>query len=166
MNHQRPGLINPANFAWFNIFAIRGYLFPDVVTTIDKPLAVFEVVSAYGTVGLSLGLPTVGLLRALTFRVSLIRHFQANYSLCGVFHPLSKLIICLVMLRGRHRGLPVAIDRAVMLPELKLDDEMTLQRRMSHITNPAATEWSPRGEDGASLRPAPTIQTSSIREGT
>lgn len=31
-------------------------------------------------------------------------------------HTLSKLIICLVMLRGRHRGLPVAIDRAVMLP--------------------------------------------------
>ena len=31
-------------------------------------------------------------------------------------HPLSKLIICAVMLRGRHRGLPVAIDRAIMLP--------------------------------------------------
>jgi hypothetical protein len=29
---------------------------------------------------------------------------------------LSKLIVCGVMLRGRHRGLPVAIDRAVMLP--------------------------------------------------
>jgi Trk-type K+ transport system membrane component len=24
--------------------------------------------------------------------------------------------MCLVMLRGRHRGLPVAIDRAVVLP--------------------------------------------------
>ena len=29
---------------------------------------------------------------------------------------LSKLILCAVMLRGRHRGLPVAIDRAVLLP--------------------------------------------------
>lgn len=64
------------------------------------------------------------------------------------------------MLRGRHRGLPVAIDRAVMLPELKLDDEMTLQRRMSLTTNPA-TELSPRGEDGTSLSLAPIIQTSS-----
>jgi hypothetical protein len=41
---------------------------------------------------------------------------QANYSFCGSFNPLSKLIIILVMIRGRHRGLPVAIDRAVLLP--------------------------------------------------
>lgn len=25
--------------------------------------------------------------------------------------------MCVVMIRGRHRGLPVAIDRAVMLPK-------------------------------------------------
>ncbi|KAF9782414.1 cation transport protein-domain-containing protein [Thelephora terrestris] len=125
---ERPGLTNPANIAWFNIFAI-----------------LFEVVSAYGTVGLSLGIPT------------------ENYSLSGAFHPLSKLIICLVMLRGRHRGLPVAIDRAVMLPELKLDDEMTLQRRGSLIMNPAFADWNPHG-DSASLRPAPTIHDSSVRE--
>lgn len=67
------------------------------------------------------------------------------------------------MLRGRHRGLPVAIDRAVMLPELKLDDEMTLQRRASLNPNPALTDWTPHG-DGTSLRPAPTIQASSVRE--
>ena len=42
--------------------------------------------------------------------------FQANYSFSGAFRPLSKLIVCAVMLRGRHRGLPVAIDRAVILP--------------------------------------------------
>lgn len=41
---------------------------------------------------------------------------QANFSFSGALQPLSKLIICAVMLRGRHRGLPVAIDRAVMLP--------------------------------------------------
>ena len=41
---------------------------------------------------------------------------QENYSLSGEFHVLSKLIVCAVMLRGRHRGLPVAIDRAVILP--------------------------------------------------
>jgi hypothetical protein len=29
---------------------------------------------------------------------------------------LSKLIICAVMLRGRHRGLPVALDRAIVFP--------------------------------------------------
>ncbi|KAL8774047.1 MAG: hypothetical protein Q9209_001155 [Squamulea sp. 1 TL-2023] len=59
---------------------------------------IFEVISAYGTVGLSIGLPT------------------AAYSFSGGWHIGSKLILCAVMLRGRHRGLPVAIDRAVLLP--------------------------------------------------
>ncbi|KZT50397.1 hypothetical protein CALCODRAFT_461759 [Calocera cornea HHB12733] len=58
----------------------------------------FEVVSAYGTNGMSLGVS------------------DNNFSLSGSFTPLSKVVICLVMLRGRHRGLPVAIDRAVVLP--------------------------------------------------
>lgn len=39
----------------------------------------------------------------------------------------SKLILCAVMLRRRHRGLLVAIDRAVLLPSDKL---MMLKRRM------------------------------------
>ncbi|KAL8872353.1 MAG: hypothetical protein Q9174_002008 [Haloplaca sp. 1 TL-2023] len=59
---------------------------------------IFEVISAYGCVGLSVGVPT------------------AAYSFAGDWHVLSKLILCAVMLRGRHRGLPVAIDRAVLLP--------------------------------------------------
>lgn len=42
---------------------------------------------------------------------------QFNYSLSGALHPVSKLIICAVMLRGRHRGLPNALDRAVILPQ-------------------------------------------------
>lgn len=63
----------------------------------------FEVVSAYGTVGLSLGTPT------------------DNFSLSGRFRTLSKLVVVAVMIRGRHRGLPNAIDRAILLPE-DLDD--------------------------------------------
>ncbi|KAF8891820.1 cation transport protein-domain-containing protein [Infundibulicybe gibba] len=78
---ERGNITNEQNLSWFTIFNI-----------------LFELVSAYGTVGLSLGIPT------------------QNYSFSGAFRPLSKLIICLVMIRGRHRGLPVAIDRAVMLP--------------------------------------------------
>lgn len=68
---------------------------------------IFEVVSAYGTVGISIGLPT-----------------QA-YSFSGGWHTASKLVLCLVMLRGRHRGLPVALDRAVRLPgeQLHRDEE-------------------------------------------
>lgn len=58
----------------------------------------FEVVSAYGNVGLSLGHPTV------------------MTSLSGQFGTFAKLVICAMMIRGRHRGLPYAVDRAVMLP--------------------------------------------------
>ena len=37
------------------------------------------------------------------------------------------------MLRGRHRGLPVAIDRAVMLPnEFKIRDQVEDARSMRH----------------------------------
>lgn len=86
---ERGNLDNTEIQGWFNIFTI-----------------IFELVSAYGTVGLSLGIPT------------------ENYSFSGALKPLSKLILCLVMLRGRHRGLPVAIDRAIMLPDFeKTKDE-------------------------------------------
>lgn len=78
---ERSPLMNTQNSAWFTMFAL-----------------IFELVSAYGTVGLSLGVP------------------YANYSFSGALHTLSKLIMCAVMIRGRHRGLPVALDRAVMLP--------------------------------------------------
>lgn len=58
----------------------------------------FEVVSAYGTVGLSLGYPTV------------------NASLSSQFSVVGKLVIIAMQIRGRHRGLPYGLDRAVMLP--------------------------------------------------
>lgn len=79
---ERGQINNEANATWFTIFNI-----------------IFELVSAYGTVGLSLGVP------------------YDNYSFSGSFRTLSKLVVIAVMLRGRHRGLPVAIDRAVMLPK-------------------------------------------------
>jgi Trk-type K+ transport system membrane component len=69
---------------------------------------IFEVVSAYGCVGLSIGLPN-----------------QA-YSFCGAWHASGKLVLCALMLRGRHRGLPVAIDKAIQLPgdrESMLEEE-------------------------------------------
>jgi Trk-type K+ transport system membrane component len=62
----------------------------------------FEVVSTYSCVGISIGYP------------------GGNRSFCGVWHSPSKLILAVVALHGRHRGLPVAIDRAVMLPNESL----------------------------------------------
>ena len=60
----------------------------------------FEVISAYGTVGLSLGYP------------------GSYLSLCSQFTVFSKLVIIAVMIAGRHRGLPFSIDPAVHLPSL------------------------------------------------
>ncbi|KEF63467.1 uncharacterized protein A1O9_01445 [Exophiala aquamarina CBS 119918] len=80
----------------------------------------FEIVSAYGTVGLSLGYPTV------------------NTSFSGQFRTLSKLIVIAMQIRGRHRGLPYELDRAILLPseslqqkEIKEGNRIVLRRRRS-----------------------------------
>ncbi|KAH7409274.1 putative potassium ion transporter [Cadophora sp. MPI-SDFR-AT-0126] len=65
----------------------------------------FEIVSAYGTVGLSLGHPGV------------------NTSLSGEFTVVSKLVIIAMQVRGRHRGLPYKLDRAILLPGDMLNQE-------------------------------------------
>ncbi|KAJ0162556.1 Low-affinity potassium transport protein [Colletotrichum tanaceti] len=64
----------------------------------DVYSVLFEIVSAYGTVGLSLGYPNI------------------NASLCSQFTTGGKLIIIAMQIRGRHRGLPYGLDRAVLLP--------------------------------------------------
>lgn len=66
---------------------------------------IFEVVSAYGCVGISVGVP-----------------YDA-FSFCGSWRTAAKIVLCAVMIRGRHRGLPVALDRAVRLPGERLHDE-------------------------------------------
>ena len=81
----------------------------------------FEIVSAYGTVGLSLGYPTI------------------NASFSAEFHVLSKLVIVAMQIRGRHRGLPYELDRAILLPSESLHEkemkegQRILARRRSSI---------------------------------
>jgi hypothetical protein len=65
----------------------------------------FEIVSAYGTVGLSLGFP------------------NTDTSLSAQFSVISKLIIIAMQIRGRHRGLPYALDKAIMLPSSRLEQQ-------------------------------------------
>ncbi|KAI4188415.1 MAG: hypothetical protein LQ348_003933, partial [Seirophora lacunosa] len=83
----------------------------------------FEIVSAYGTVGLSLGYP------------------DANTSFSGQFSVLSKLVIIAMEIRGRHRGLPYELDRAILLPSELLhktedaDAARRMQRRNSSLSN-------------------------------
>jgi Trk-type K+ transport system membrane component len=73
-------------------------------------------VSAYGNVGLSLG------------------HPDNLTSLCGHFTVFGKLVICAMMIRGRHRGMPYALDRAITLPSDRL------------------AEQEPEGNDGEEMR--------------
>ncbi|KAF9464972.1 cation transport protein-domain-containing protein [Collybia nuda] len=100
---ERHNIDDPASQSWFNIFSV-----------------VFDLVSAYGTVGLSLGNPT------------------ENYSFAGAFKPLSKFILCLVMIRGRHRILPVAIDRATREANM---DKGALMRKMLCQSNKILTQY-------------------------
>lgn len=58
----------------------------------------FEIVSGYTNIGLSIGLP------------------GQSFSFSGGWYVGSKLIMVLMMIRGRHRGLPVALDHAVKMP--------------------------------------------------
>lgn len=58
----------------------------------------FEIVSGYTNIGLSIGLP------------------DQAYSFSGGWYTGSKLVMVMVMVRGRHRGLPVALDHSVKLP--------------------------------------------------
>jgi hypothetical protein len=72
--------------------------------------------------------------------------FQGNFSFSGAFTTLSKVIVCAVMIRGRHRGLPVAIDRAVVLPyEFKVKTEKGGQT--SADSDPASISVPPVQKD-------------------
>lgn len=80
---------------------------------------IFEVFSAYSCVGISMGFP------------------DKDYSFCGGWHPISKLILAAIILLGRHRDLPVAIDRAVMLPNEAFafaeEEDAALRREQTRV---------------------------------
>jgi Trk-type K+ transport system membrane component len=57
---QRGQLRNPDNASWFTIFAVcTSCRLAHALLTVIHTCTVFEIVSAYGTVGLSLGVPSV-----------------------------------------------------------------------------------------------------------
>ncbi|RFU80010.1 potassium transporter [Trichoderma arundinaceum] len=88
----------------------------------DLFAVLFEIVSAYGTVGLSMGVAGV------------------NASLCSQFSVPGKLIIVAMQIRGRHRGLPYGLDRAVILPsEARLKKEQEESEAALARTNTAVS---------------------------
>ena len=99
----------------------------------------FEIVSAYGTVGLSLGYPNI------------------NASFSAEFATLSKLVIIAMQIRGRHRGLPYELDRAILLPSESLHKkeeaqaQKLLARRRSSLggaSNLSPPQNDPSNETG------------------
>eukprot|EP00767_Chilomastix_cuspidata_P000042 gnl/Chilomastix_cuspidata/1010.p1 GENE.gnl/Chilomastix_cuspidata/1010~~gnl/Chilomastix_cuspidata/1010.p1 ORF type:complete len:711 (+),score=295.18 gnl/Chilomastix_cuspidata/1010:294-2135(+) len=71
--------------------------------------AIFEIASAYGNVGLTLGHPST----------------PCSYS--AVFNPVSKVVVIFVFLLGKHRGLPLSIDPAVNIGKLLVTDAVVAQ---------------------------------------
>ena len=108
----------------------------------------FEIVSAYGTVGLSLGYPNVD------------TSFSAQFSV------VSKLIIIAMMVRGRHRGLPYELDRAILLPSDALhrkEDEDASRRAMARRNSGLSLGgMSRRPSEGRSVR---RPSTGDVRDG-
>lgn len=105
--------------AVFIITAIESSHFNEDPVVFSVFNIIFEVVSGYGTVGISVGVPT------------------AAYSFCGAWHTASKIVLCAVMIRGRHRGLPVALDHAVRLPGEHLhreeEEDNRIRRSLSRV---------------------------------
>ncbi|KAL7935959.1 cation transport domain-containing protein [Trichoderma chlorosporum] len=104
----------------------------------DLFAVLFEIVSAYGTVGLSMGVPNV------------------NASLCSQFSVPGKLIIVAMQIRGRHRGLPYGLDRAVILPsEARMkkeqeESEAALARTNTAVSSGAVTGFQRQATTGRS----------------
>lgn len=112
----------------------------------------FEIVSAYGTVGLSLGFPGI------------------NASFSAEFHALSKLIIIAMMIRGRHRGLPYALDRAILLPSEGLQrkeaaEDARRARRASSFAEATRPSMSRDGHGATTERPERAVASGLLAPG-
>lgn len=135
-----------AHDAWFAVLAVFLILIIENSQLERDPVTfsvfnvIFEVISAYATVGMSVGVP------------------DNAYSFSGSWHVLSKLVLCAVMLRGRHRGLPVAIDHAIQLPGQRLWDaeDEDGERRMEKLER-SFTVFSATQERAKGLADSPSV---------
>lgn len=108
---------------WCIALALFVVIIIETLHTLEDPQTysvfsfLFEIVSGYTNIGLSIGLP------------------NQSFSFSGGWYTGSKLIMVIVMIRGRHRGLPVALDHAVKLPGgdniKKQQEDADLRRSMS-----------------------------------
>ncbi|ORZ06913.1 cation transport protein-domain-containing protein [Absidia repens] len=90
------------------VLEARAIMSPSSVTFVS---VVYECVSAFACVGGSFGGSIPGTSQSADYRIA------------------SKLVLIILMYHGRHRGLPAAIDRAVLLPSEQLDWSDTEEQR-------------------------------------
>ena len=111
---------------WFIIAISEGSRLQADNSSFTLFTVLFEIISAYGTVGLSLGYP------------------GTNTSFSAQFGVIGKLVIIAMQIRGRHRGLPYELDRAILLPSESLQqreaEEAARRRRSSFATTSGAGE--------------------------
>eukprot|EP00475_Leptophrys_vorax_P007322 TRINITY_DN14635_c0_g1_i3.p3 TRINITY_DN14635_c0_g1~~TRINITY_DN14635_c0_g1_i3.p3 ORF type:complete len:179 (+),score=2.32 TRINITY_DN14635_c0_g1_i3:815-1351(+) len=116
----------------FLVLAVQGGDFTSDPANWTVFKVIFEIISAYGNVGLSLGNSCPSSNPNCTD--------APPYSFSGTWSPLSKLLIVLVMLLGRHRGLPDDIDAALQL--------------LRHMVPPVQAAHRPRHAAGSPPRAA------------
>lgn len=98
---------------------------------------IYECVSAFGNVGASTGYPNTATSQA------------------GQYRTLSKLVLIILMYKGRHRGLPASIDRSILLPSDELaekEKEDEVRRRntsvsLVHINDNVGSSTGTNGPD-------------------
>ncbi|KAE8379666.1 cation transport protein-domain-containing protein [Aspergillus bertholletiae] len=109
LSHVRNQLSFDLWYIFLGIFCICVAESNRIMSPAEPGLSVFaiffEVISAYANVGLSLGYP------------------GASTALSGELSTFSKVVICLMMIRGKNRGLPHQVDRAIHLPSERLVDD-------------------------------------------
>ena len=76
---------------------------------------IFEVVSAYSCVGLSVGYP------------------GKSYAFCGEWHAFSKLLLTAISVQGRHRSLFTCTDKCTSTCGSSMDQGTVMQQKMSGI---------------------------------
>jgi len=100
---------------------------------------IFELASAFGNVGLSLGS-----IKRPSAPTSFSRDLRANYG--------ALLVMCVVMVAGRTRELPGHIDSALSLPTVTPDDilrDSTVMHEPANAASVDGAEPPPAGEAGS-----------------